>query len=493
MSNKVRLTVFALGTFVSVATGNPPTSDELARQVEKLDSKLEAQQATLETQQKQIAEQAAEIEHLRKHAPVDWLTQERAEEIKGLIADVLADADTRASLLQSGATAGHDGKNFFIGSTDGNFLLKIGGQVQPRYIANFRDQSDDPFASSIDEEEFGFQIRRVKLFFDGHIFSPDLTYRVQLAANRDTGAVELEEGIIGYATNDQLRLFVGRFSDPLLRDSFTSNSRQLAVERSITSYIFAGNDNYTEGAGVDYRPGDALRFRATVNDGIASGNPGGINTGFLNTPNDFFTDSTDFAATGRADLLVAGNWKQMDDFSAWSGEPFAAFIGAAIHYEVAETGDGNTSGFTPVTGPYDDFITWTIDGSIETNGLNLFAAFIGQHINATSFNLFPGDMDNYGFVVQGGYMVVPDKFEPFARYEWVSIDSAPDDLSLITGGFNYYFHGHATKFTMDVVWSMEPLTAVNTLGAGLSGAGLLGDNPGADDQVSVRAQFQLLF
>ena len=51
----------------------------------------------------------------------NWMTEERAEEVRSLVRDVLADADTRASLLQSGMTAGYD-DGFMIGSTDGNFL-----------------------------------------------------------------------------------------------------------------------------------------------------------------------------------------------------------------------------------------------------------------------------------------------------------------------------------------------------------------------------------
>ena len=59
----------------------------------------------------------------------DWLTEQRSDEIRGLVQDVLADADTRASLLQSGMTAGYD-KGFVVGSADGNFLLKINGYTQ---------------------------------------------------------------------------------------------------------------------------------------------------------------------------------------------------------------------------------------------------------------------------------------------------------------------------------------------------------------------------
>jgi len=62
------------------------------------------------------------------------------DEVRALVAEMLADADTRSSLLMSGGNAGHDGK-FFLADTDGNFRLNVGGQVQFRYIANFGDSN----------------------------------------------------------------------------------------------------------------------------------------------------------------------------------------------------------------------------------------------------------------------------------------------------------------------------------------------------------------
>src|SRR5262245_63389 len=419
----MRHVTVVISTFLAVVSpvlaADPPADDTTARQLEELKKRLESQDATLSAQQAQIQAQAKEIEELRTQVPSDWLTEQRAAEIKGLVADVLADADTRASLLQSGVMAGHDGKAFFIGSGDGNFLLKVGGQVQPRYIYNHRD-NPPPVALGVpgDENEYGFQIRRVKLWFDGHVFSPKLTYKLQLAANRDTGAVDLEIGPIGYMLNDELQLFVGRFVDPLLRDQFTSNTRQLAVERSITSYIFAANDNYAEGVGADWRPGDAWRLRGTINDGIGSGNPGG-------TGNDFFADNNDIGVTGRVDWKIAGEWKQMDDCQAWSGEPTGAFLGAGIHYEQTETGDSQTSA------PFDSQLVYTLDGSFETGGFNIYGAVIGQNLDLPAGGT---DLDNFGILVQAGYMIVPDKWEPFARYEFVSIDNAPADVQVFEAG-----------------------------------------------------------
>src|SRR5262245_65409118 len=60
-----------------------------------------------------------QVDDLKAASNDNWLTEQRAKEIRGLVEDVLADADTRVNLLESGVGAGYD-KGFFIGSTDGN-------------------------------------------------------------------------------------------------------------------------------------------------------------------------------------------------------------------------------------------------------------------------------------------------------------------------------------------------------------------------------------
>ena len=76
-----------------------------------------------------------EVDSLRAEQNTDWLTEQRAEQVRGLVADVLADADTRSSLQGSGTLAGYD-KGFFIGSADGNWKLKINYQLQVRWAYN---------------------------------------------------------------------------------------------------------------------------------------------------------------------------------------------------------------------------------------------------------------------------------------------------------------------------------------------------------------------
>lgn len=466
-----------------------------------LEQKLRALESEIVRQREENRELLQRVGELEARQEGSWLNARRAEEVKALIRQVLSDADTRASLTGDGIAAGHNGKNFFLASEDDAFLLNFSGQFQVRYLYNSRDRSQGAATALDDDGEAGFQIRRAKISFEGHVGSPRLTYALQLAGNRDSSAVEVESAYVGFRPFDPLNIIGGRFSSPFLRDQMASSKTQLAVERTLIAAVFGAGRNYVEGVGFEYDPIENLRLRASVNDGLGSGNPGGTATGFLNGPNDFNNDSTDIAGTFRADLKLMGDWKQFTDYSAWSGEKTAAFIGGAVHYELAESGEpGQVSGSTPVTGPYDDFITWTVDGSVESGGLNVMGAFVANHIHVSDGNPL-GDLDSYAAMGQVGYMLVPDKFEPFARYEWIAVDKrvASDEINIVTLGANYYFKKHSAKFTADVVWVMDPLNAGNTLGVsgaagtGLTGLGLLADAPDADDQVAIRAQFQLLF
>lgn len=431
----------------------------------------------------------AQVDQLRNAAGEQWLTEQRADQVRALVADVLADADLRTSLLDDGILAGWD-NGFFLGSPDGAFLLKLAGQLQVRYIANSRE--DD--GGAVDDWENGFQLRRVKLNFSGHIGSPRLEYVVQLAANRNSTTVELEDAIIAHRIDERWRIWGGRFQDVFSREQMMSSRRQQTVDRSAVANIFAANDGYVEGVGVEWLANpECLRLAATINDGLNSGTTGGAGTGFQNTGNDFQNDSTDFALSARAEWKVTGAWQEAADVTSWQRDRgLHAFLGAGLHYEVGETGDGQASATTMQTGPYDSFLQWTVDGLLKNEGLGMLAAFHGWHFDADGA---VGDTDHYAATVQLGYMIVPDEFEPFIRYEWIDIDDALDtnDLELLTAGFNWYLQGHAAKLTADIVWAMDNINATTTLGAGLNGIGLLPDAAGEDDQLAGRLQFQLLF
>jgi hypothetical protein len=63
----------------------------------------------------------------------------------------------------------------------------------------------------------------------------------------------------------------------------------------------------------------------------------------------------------------------------------------------------------------------------------------------------------------------------------------------MTFGANYYFHKHDAKFSLDLVWALDTIPSVGGDMGAFSGLGLLGDYAGEDNQLALRAQFQLLY
>lgn len=417
-----------------------------------------ATEAQLRAQVDALEERLSQVENKGNE---NWLNERRAEEVKALIQEVLSDADTRASLMADGMTAGHDGK-FFLASNDGKFRMDIGGQFQFRYIFNFENDDDD-------QNDDGFQARRTKLSVGGHITAgPKWNYKLVLAGERDDGTILVEDIEIGTKITDNMAVKFGKFKLPFLREELTSSSRLLAVERGPATEFFTLDRAEQLQLGLDM---DMIKALFSISDGSDS------------EFTEIGADTVEIAATARVDVKLAGDWKQWDDTSAWSGEAFAAFLGAAVHFEA---GDGRNGGDA-------NYLAWTIDGSIETNGLGIMAALTGGHTDNDSG---AGDRDMLGFMVQIGYMVIPDTLEPFIRWDYIDGDvDGQDEASFVTIGMNYYFKKHNAKFTADVLWwtcGEDP--SGNPFGNSEVGSGLgFTDDTQTEDSILVRLQFQLLF
>ena len=58
----------------------------------------------------EVAQLKDSVAELKAAGDDNWLTERRAQEIRGIVEEVLTDADSRAGLLQDGGTAGWDKK-----------------------------------------------------------------------------------------------------------------------------------------------------------------------------------------------------------------------------------------------------------------------------------------------------------------------------------------------------------------------------------------------
>ena len=438
--------------------------------------------------QNQVKDLTTEVEELRAQTDDNWLTENRAKEIRSIVSDVLSDADQRASLLQGGMTAGWD-DGFFLSSQDGRFALNIDGQMQIRWVYNWHEEA------GTDNHIQGFENTRSKLTFRGHIFNRDLTYLLRMDVTRNevglvTGLFFLQDAWVRKQLNDNWSIRFGQFKEPFNREELVSSAYQLAVERSLVNENL--NLGRTQGIELQYKS-DNWKINIATGDG-ATDNLGGfdaiIEPGGAPVYSNALLRDVEYSITGRAEWKLAGTWEQFADLTSPRDDAFGLLLGAGLHYEHGETG-------TP--GP-DDSEKWfaaTFDVSLEFGGANLFASVIYHNVDT---DLIGGTtVEAYGAVIQGGYYFT-NEIEAFARLEWgqFNFDAggfASPTLTVVTIGMNYYFHNHAAKLTTDFGFTFDPIAGAGTAGAPWDSdiAGYRSESRDADTQLVFRLQYQLLF
>ncbi len=443
----------------------------------------------------------ARISELSAATNANWLNDTRSNEIRGLVHDVLADADTRASLQGSGATAGYN-DGFTVGSADGNWSLKINGLLQERWM----DNSIDP-AAGPSEDRRGFENTRSVLNFSGTV-AGDFGYDVRLdwgageggtpyvsaAAGGPTPAGRLfantTEVVWAYGTidlDDGWGLAMGTMKVPTSREWMINAEHQLAVERSTSSASNlaavattvaagavgnAGVFDTTTGIQLNYT-GDDIRFWGMYGNGL-SDNPNGVYS--LND------NSNTWAA--RLEFMVEGSgWSQFDQFTSADGSASGILVG--LSYMRNGWGDNDT---TPVPNAQNDSNSLiVVDGQMQFGGSNLYLAYHHNNIDgATSTGVgATGYGDPTSFEAQYGIYLDSD-WELYARYQDIDWDTTGiDNSDSFTVGVNYYMDGHNAKWTTDVSWADSGMIGSNITGWGTSFQ--------TDDQTMVRTQLQFYF
>ncbi len=201
------------------------------------------QTSELEMLRAELKSMRADVADLRRQQDENWMNERRAEEIKGLIHEVLADAETRATLVSDGVYAGAQGGKFFLASGDGSFRMEFGGQLQMRYVVNVDGNNGSAGASTSDDS--GFQFRRVKFKIKGHVYD-NFIYQVSLQGDTDSAVdgFDMDESYLGYKFGGQwkgTKIRGGYMKLPFMFEELTSSSRQLAVEHSSFNEFFTAD------------------------------------------------------------------------------------------------------------------------------------------------------------------------------------------------------------------------------------------------------------
>lgn len=512
------------------ASSVPQAGPTLENLLQRIDS-LERRNQALETQ----------VTELKALEGEKWLSQERADQIRGIVADVLADSEQRASLRQDAMTAGwNDG--FFLASPDGRFKLTVGGLIQPRFMwSRVRDtqftppdQYSTPYAIPDNlEDRYGFDSNYNELVFKGHIFSPAVEYMVRTnvalgntlslgnatdngGANTQgpsTGQLYLMDAWARIHFSDNWSLRFGQYRSPYAREQLVTEANQMAVNRStiVRNYGLW----YTQGIEFQYQ-GDDFRWNLSVDDGGSSYVAG---TSFLlvgGNPMDspWYTQQVSYSVTTRLEWKPYGSWRDFTSMTSAPGEQQGMLMGLAYHTQATRPNQQITTSTVGLPENYWD--AWTVDIQTNFGGASLYAAGFWNYINSqsgfaytfngtTNINTLvngPGYVNAYGVVVQPSVYFLP-KWEWYTRWEYGYIDfnnssqisgiggslsevAQQVPFNVITTGVNWYIDGQDLKWTWDIGFGMSDVGySWQNLPAGWRISGT--------DQLVMRTQLQLAF
>lgn len=415
-----------------------------------------------------------EVQELKNQDNNDaWFNEQRAIETKNLANQILRDADLRSSLQGSGSTAGWD-NGFFIVSDDGNFKLKLGGQIQARWLHN--DAAGDL------QPQHGFEERRTKAKFSGYVGDPSWQYKLTHTWLRNGGS-NMEDAYIAKTFEDGAWLKMGQFKGAFLRESIVSSGKQLGVERSMLDNAFTYG--WVQGINYGWSNND-FKMDVQYLDGPNSANSQALGAG---------TD----AWLLRAEFKFGGaSWKDFATLTSKPGSEHGLLVG--VGYQTVNT-DGAT--FEYGNAQIDKSNGWTVDVTWRGDGWNLFAYGVETEgeVKATGVS-----QDSSGWLIQGGFLV-NDHTELFVQIQEGTIDGNPiflnaigtstGDMSALRTGFNYWpvAGSNAVKWTTDVAWAGSSLADGNGTGASSADWTSSGNGwrPMGEDQFLLRTQLQLLF
>lgn len=457
------------------------------------------------------------VAELEARESQNWMTQERQDQIRAIVQDVLADARQKGQLPAD--TVGYK-NGFYIQSPDGNFKLAIGGVLQARYelALHHADNSvfnTKPLTQGQNENASGFDIRRARINFSGNAFSPDLFYRFEGDFfGSSTGGFTVTDAYAGYTFSPLFRVRAGAFKTPFTK-SEQEYDANLQLERPEENFPF----DPQRSLGVSLF-GDILKdkwsYEINANDGAKSNTFRYVDT-YSNVTTITSTTGPSYNLDNRlafyARTQYAGSGNISDFYDGGEADlrtenrNFIWMLGGAVGYEsqnssaaafpqnsltIVGLGSNDSPGYLKAYALNGDVYRATLDWSAKYQGWSFDTAGYFQQVNANPYagtqstglpyNVNKASFFQHAYYAQIGYMLIPAKWELVGRIGYLLDEGDPNIAAFYTLGSNYYLYGNNAKITADLNYTPEAAyTDASTLQLANT------------RQIVLRMQFQLKF
>jgi hypothetical protein len=494
-----------------------------------------------------------EVRDLKAKDGDDWLTEERSSQIRGIVTDVLADAETRASLQDSAITAGYK-NGFFIASPDGAFTMKVQGLMQTRFtwghLGGEPSAPNYPNAPDTKQDRTGWEIPTAQLTLSGTMWDQTFEYMIRTVYANDptitlqnqafggggsriaspaigtqavgpygsgSGRLGVTDAWVRANLSQDWAFRVGQFKLPFDREFLVYDAYTMLASKSVLSnHLSVG---YSQGVELEYF-GDDFRWKIAYSDG-GTDNLGGPNIALvgtepLNTP--WYQSQADWAITSRVEFKLNGLWEEFRQFTSPRGEEFGFLVGAAVHYQQGRP--WYSQGVVQGTGDdYNNWLNLTADATLNFGGASVFASFYWSNVSSGAAQVYSNSPNGFGalpsyyassanifgFLVQGA-VYVSDEIELFAQYEYGS-STGPFNLpnSGLGGGpapANFNVPSDLNLLTVGFNWYFHGQNAKWTTDFGIAfgGVSYFWADPAyglrasdASNQFLLRTQWQLFF
>jgi len=455
----------------------------------------------------------SKVAELERKEGENWLTEQRVDQIKGIVQDVIKDAKSRGAFMDSGLNMGYN-NGFFLQTEDKNFKAVLNGYIQPRYeyVYNHRPDSNSSTpplsATHSTDNASGFDVRRARIKLTGNAFSPDIIYKFygDFYGANNTGGFSVLEAFIGYNFNNALKVKVGAMDVPFTKTSREADTNlDLMVRPEVFTALMGVDTQRTMGAEVY---GDIIKDRLDYELQINNG----VNTNQIRRPD---TNSTTANLDNRMGFYGRVQYAGNGIIKDFADEPdlradnsdLIWLLGGGVGYESQNASTNslpapqNTATMAISNGQGPGFTTYALNGDVYRATLDLSAKYRGwsflaagqvQQINANPFSgsntaglpLGTGSASffEHAYYASVGYMVIPKKLEFVGRAEYLLTEGFPNIGEYYTVGANYYLMGNNAKIQTDVTYSPEAVQT-DTGDTQLQNA----------HQLAFRVQFQLSF
>ena len=418
--------------------------------------------------ERELAAMRAELAAIRAQARDGWMDEARAEQVRGLVRDVLGDSAARASFLARDWAVGYD-HGAYIRAADGSASLVFGIMNQVRFVCASAYGPETPGTDT--NTRWGLENRRVNLTFSGNLVDPTVTYLALAAYQSQSdrfvevpGTVRLMYAQVRKDLGHGMAAAVGLQNVPWdIESDFFGSSRLTTGDYSAFNYRF----------GAGKQPGASVRW-TTESFRLAGGAFNQLN---VIAENWNALANLSFAVAGRAELKFGADWQQLEWMSSAPGDAAGVVLGVGGCMSNGRAQNPQPPAASQAT-PSPQGVT--ADARAALAGATLIAqyAWMRDPAGAPELGWYQGVNAQASAYLAAGV-------EAFAQASWM--DGVPVEW-IAQAGANLYLEGRQVKLTLKAIvpFGGGSVQGIRNVAGGLGIAA-------ADNNASFVAQLQLMY